>query len=340
MSPISITMRISVVIPTCNRRQRLLLLLQNLDQSSYRLDEVIIVDSGEDVLKPDDYLVFKNLNILYLRSEKSVCIQRNAGIKKANSEWIFLCDDDIEVPADYLEKIAAHVGMNQHAGAVSGLVLQKERDEWKSNYPVDSAFQLLWKFIFQQSIWGEIRCQRNAITRKIGHFYQRKGNHISIAGWPVITDFSGEYFVSPIYGLGASVVKKEWLMQSLYAEVLDRHGIGDNYGVAINFPGNIHVLRDAYVYHHQEPLNRLHRPIQYFRRVLALDYFISTNERLHFVKKTWLLWSLTGNLLQFIFAGDRVMIRPAFKVIWKIASGNNPYYRAAKEKRRVIEPVL
>ena len=41
-------MQISVVIPTCNRPQRLLLLLQNLNLSSYPLLEVIIVDSGED----------------------------------------------------------------------------------------------------------------------------------------------------------------------------------------------------------------------------------------------------------------------------------------------------
>jgi glycosyltransferase involved in cell wall biosynthesis len=334
-------MHISVVIPTCNRRQRLLLLLQNLDRSSYPLLEVIIVDSGEDKVQPSDYFAFKNLNIQYFHSEKSVCIQRNIGIKKAKGEWIFLCDDDIEVPGDYLEKIAAHVKVNQQAGAVSGLVLQKENNEWTAHYPVHSAFQLFWKFIFQLSIWGEIQCQRkNIIITKIKNFYQRRGNHISKAGWPVITDFSGHYFVSPIYGLGASVVKKEWLMQSLYAEILDRHGIGDNYGVAINFPGNIHVLRDAFVYHHQEPVNRLHRPVQYFRRVLALDYFIRTNKKLRFVKKTWLLWSLMGNLLQFIFIRDRTMIRPAFKVIWKIASGNNPYFRAAKENKRVIEPVL
>jgi glycosyltransferase involved in cell wall biosynthesis len=334
-------MHISVVIPTCNRRQRLLLLLQNLDRSTYPLLEVIIIDSGEDILEPTDYSFFKNLAIFYLKSERSVCIQRNIGIKKARGEWIFLCDDDIEVPADYLQKIADHIKLHHEAGAVSGLVLQKENNEWKSSYPVHSALQLSWKFIFQQSIWGEIRCKRkNILVKKMEQFYQRKGNHISKAVWPVITDFSGNYFVCPVYGLGASVVKKEWLMQSLYAEVLDKHGIGDNYGVSVNFPGNIHVLSGAVVYHHQEQINRLHRPLQYFRRVLALDYFVKTNRKLRFVRKTWLIWSLTGNLLEFIFVRDRMMIKPVLKAIWKIASGNNPYYRAAKEKKKVIEPVL
>lgn len=332
-------MHISVVIPTCNRRQRLLLLLQNLDCSTLPLLEVIVVDSGEDILEPADYSSFKTLAIVYLRSEKSVCIQRNIGIKKARGQWIFLCDDDIEVPADYLQKIASHINVYQDAGAVSGLVLQKENNEWKSSYPIHSPRQLLWKYIFQQSIWGEIDCRKkNILVKKVERFYRDRGNHLSKAGWPVITDFSGDYFECPVYGLGASVVKKEWLMQSLYAEVLDKHGIGDNYGVAINFPGGIHVLTEAFVYHHQEPLNRLHRPLQYFRRALALDYFVRTNRKLRFIKKSWLLWSLTGNLLEFIFVRDRIMIKPVMKAMWRIASGNNPYYKAARENRKVVEP--
>ena len=101
-------MDISVVIPTCNRKARLLSLLGNLDRSSHPLLEVIIVDSGEDRLAPADYASFNNLNILYLASEKSVCVQRNTGIRTARASWIFLCDDDVEMPPAYLQELAAH----------------------------------------------------------------------------------------------------------------------------------------------------------------------------------------------------------------------------------------
>ena len=333
-------MQISVVIPTCNRPQRLLKLLENLEKSSYKVFEVIVVDSGEKRLTPSDYLHLKNFVILYLDSEKSVCVQRNIGISKAKGDWIFVCDDDIEVPSDYLEKISTHVVNHSEAGAVSGLVLQKERNEWRGTYPVTSALRLAWKFIFQMSIWGEIKCRKNFITEYIKNFYVRKGNHISRAGWPVLTDFSGDYFETPVYGLGASMLKKEWLMSSRYDEVLDRHGIGDNYGVAVGFPGKIHVLPGAFVFHHQETTNRLYRPLQYFRRVLALDYFVSTNEKLHFVKKRWLLWSLTGNLIEFIFVRDKLMIRPAVKSIVKIIIRKNPYLLAARENKRITEPMF
>ena len=58
---------ISVVIPTCNRKDRLMSLLHNLEQSTYPLKEVIIVDSGEDRLSEMECSFFKNINITYIK---------------------------------------------------------------------------------------------------------------------------------------------------------------------------------------------------------------------------------------------------------------------------------
>ena len=335
-------MNISVVIPTCNRKSNLLALLKNLNDSTFHLYEVIIVDSGEEKLSAQEYSIFKNLQIQYLFSEKSVCIQRNIGINKASAEWIFLCDDDIEIPNDYLEKLVSHIKLHPNSGAVSGNWLQLEKNEWKATYAETSAFELFLKFIFQLSIWGEINCSaKNRVIKKIKQYYNKKGNHISKAGWPVITDFSGEHFITPVYSLGASLIKKDWLLGSPFDEILDRHGIGDNYGVIMSFPDNyIHVLNKTFVYHHQVPINRLQKPLQYYRRTLALDYFIKTKDSLKWIKKRWLIWSLTGNLIRFIFPPDRMMAKATFKLIMIIASGNNPYYKAVKEKRKVVEPLL
>lgn len=335
-------MDISVVIPTCNRKQRVLLLLQNLHQSIHPLREVIIVDSGEDILTPEDLAPFSGLSIHYLTAEKSVCVQRNKGIQAASGEWIFLCDDDIEMPADYLQKIAEHSEQHQEAGAMSGLVMQWVEEEWKANYAIQSSLALVWSYVFQLSLWGEIRCRNNNfLVRKITRYYQRKGNHITKAGWPVVTDFGKDYFNTPIYGLGASVVKRDWLLHSPYEEVLDRHGMGDNYGVNIGFPAvGVHVLNDAFVYHHREPENRLKRPLQYYRRMLALHYFMKTRQRLKMSSKSWLLWSLIGNILTFIRMRDKHMVRAALKTFWLITWEKNPYYRAAKTNQKIVEPSL
>ncbi|NII27267.1 glycosyltransferase family 2 protein [Pseudoflavitalea sp. X16] len=336
------TMDISVVIPTCNRKQRVLLLLQNLHQSVHPIREVIIVDSGEDRLSVTDLAAFPGLSVHYLSSEKSVCIQRNKGIQMAGGEWIFLCDDDIEMPADYLQKIADHVAGHPEAGAVSGLVMQWVADAWKADYAVHSPFALVWSYVFKLSIWGQILCgSNNLLVRRVTSYYQRKGNHITKAGWPVVTNFNGAYFSTPVYGLGASVIRKEWLLRSPYEEVLDRHGIGDNYGVSVGFPATgVHVLNDAFVYHHQAPENRLRRPLTYYRRMLALHYFMKTKTQLRSASKTWLLWSLTGNILSFIRMRDGAMVRAAMKTFWQITWEKNPYYKAAKANKKVVEPVL
>jgi glycosyltransferase involved in cell wall biosynthesis len=334
-------MTISVVIATCNRKSRLLSLIDNLNRSSHHIMEVIIVDSGEQLLCQEEYAFAGNLRFQYLRSEKSVCIQRNLGIENASGAWVFICDDDIEVPADYLEKLTDYIGRHPETGAISGLVLQQEKNQWTAQYPEHSAKALVWKYIFQLSIWGPIDCKKNNfLVRRISNYYRQKGNHISRAGWPVITDFGGEDFTSPVYGLGASLIKKEWLGRKPFDEVLDRHGIGDNYGAAMDFPENIRILNNAFVYHHRDPSNRLDRPLQYLRRVLALDYFIRSKTKLQDIRRTRLIWSLTGSLIAFTLSGDFSMSRAASSSILKILTNRNPYLIAYKKKVKTVEPGL
>jgi glycosyltransferase involved in cell wall biosynthesis len=333
-------LQISVVIPTCNRRERLVLLLQNLNQLSYPLQEVIVVDSGSEKLLQEEYLKFNNLRIQYIDSEQSVCIQRNKGIQKATSPWIFLCDDDIEMPADYLDILTSCINENKNAGAVSGIWLQQEQAKWVPSYPVRSGRMLLWKFIFQQGIWGEIEyAGKNPIILEIKKNYQRKGNHISKAGWPVNTNFSGGLIECPVNSLGASLVKREWLLQSPFDEVLDRYGIGDNYGVIAGFPfPKVYVTNKTSAYHHREPTNRLKSSLQYYRRVLALDYFRRVGKTQGNVRKSWLVWSLTGNGFSFLIKGQIGMAWITMKAIAKILLNRNPYIKADKLKRKVAEP--
>lgn len=330
---------ISVVIPTCNRKERLLSLLRNLNSSSYPFTEVIVIDSGEARLCSAELDAHNKLNIQYYQCEKSVCIQRNMGIKLCRGSWIFLCDDDIKVPSNYIERLVNHVLQFPQTGAVSGLVLQKSKGRWVHKYSINSTALLLWNCIFKLSIWGDIDCKKNWLTNKIVSHYEKKGNHLTKAGWPVLTNFSGDYFTTPLYGLGASMIKKDWLAISPYDDVLDRHGIGDNFGVATGFPGRIHVLNNAYVYHHEESSNRLNQPLQYYRRVLALDYFRQMRPQLE-IKKHLLLWSLLGNLLLFMRRRDTRMIYAGYKSIATLLFSKNPYLIARQQDQKRIEPEL
>lgn len=332
-------MQITVVIPTCNRKKRLISLLGNLNESIYPIYEVIIVDSGEERLVAGEYSSYSNLKVLYLDSEKSVCIQRNKGIYLSSSEWILLCDDDIEMPRDYISKLADHVATYPNASVVSGLWLQLEKNGWTPTYPETSSKGVVWKFIFQLGIWGEINCEpKNPVMNWIVNYYKKRANYITKAGWPVLTNFSGSYFKTPLYSLGAALIKRECLLNSLYDEVLDRNGMGDNYGVTMGLPC-VQVITDAHVYHHREEVNRLEKPLQFYRRALALDYF-RKSKKANGVSKTWLVWSLFGNFLMFMIRREKQMIKPAFKTFWQVAFKKNPYYYGAARGQKILEPVL
>jgi glycosyltransferase involved in cell wall biosynthesis len=330
---------ISVVIPTCNRSESLSRLLKSLDASVYPVREIIVVDSSDESAVNGE--LTSRFKLRCLTSARSVCIQRNVGIAAAEGNWIFLCDDDLEVPPDYIGRLADHIERFPDAGCVTGNVLQNngKGNTWTEQYPITSSLELVVRFIFQLSVWGEIKIAKpGVVVRKIMRHYESKGNHLSKAGWPVITDFSGLFFRAPFYGLGASIVKKQWLLMSPYDEVLDPHGIGDNYGVASGFPPEgIHIVNDAFVYHYRASENRLIRPDLYYRRILALDYFLRTKKELLHVQRVWFLWSLIGSTLMSLSSGFKMTVIN-LKLLYQTTTGRNPYLATKNAGGKVTIP--
>jgi glycosyltransferase involved in cell wall biosynthesis len=319
---------ISVVIPTCNRPARLLSLLADLGRSTLVPREVLIVDASDQPL-PAAELAPSGGRVRALRSEKSVCTQRNRGIRAAAGDWIFLCDDDIQVPPDYLASLAAHIDAHPAAGAVSGLVLEQVGGRWIGQHPTTSPLALLWSRVFQLGLWGEIRC-RGLIGDLLAAHYRSRGNHISSAGWPVLTDFSGPFFRTPVYALGAALVRREWLLRSPFDERLDRRGYGDNYGVAIGFPAEgIHVVTSATVRHHKEPADRPPPEVAYAARVLALDLFLASARGQALASRRRLAWSLVGHTLLHAAARNRAMCQARLATLSAIVSRRNPYLTGA-----------
>lgn len=318
-------MQISVVIPTCNRPERLRALLENLNRSTHPLREVLVVDSSDRRLGPQAFAGLDKLSVVYLEAGRSVCVQRNVGIRAAASPSIFLCDDDMEVSPDYLTRLAAHAAAHPACGAVSGLMLEKQAGGWSGQFPETSSLVVAWKFLFEMGLWGPIRA-RGPIARAIAGRYRARGNHLARSGWPVITEMDGAFFRVPIYSLGATLVKRDWLLASPFDESLDSHGLGDNYGVAIGFPPEaIHIVNDAPVHHHRAPANRLADGVAQERRMLALDYFIRTRPELAGVGTAHFLWSLVGAGLLHAASGNHAVSRAMFRAFARAATGRNPY---------------
>jgi len=153
----------------------------------------------------------------------------------------------------------------------------------------------------------------------------------------LITQWS-ESFSTSFFSLGANIIKRDWLLQSPYDEVLDANGIGDNYGVALGFPGKVYVLSSTFVHHQVEKGNRLNESVSYYRRVLALHYFIRKSKKFLASTERWLLWSLVGNSIKSIIAFRWMQVWASWKAMALIMLDKNPYWIGFKKNQKIVKP--
>src|SRR5262245_58702715 len=235
---------ISVVIPTRNRPASLARTVAALRVQTCAPREVIIVDASDSPVEPAiaGHLPLP-FPIIWLRTPRGVCHQRNVGIQQAGGTHVLLCDDDIEPPADYLQKLLAFLEANPRAGAVTGLVCEPDSTGTFVGAATAPSFRhLFFAFLFQHSVWADVESASARVLAwplaLLKRWYRGRGNTWSRAGWPLFTQLCGPVVRAATYALGAALVRREWLLATPYDERLGDHGIGDNYGVALGFPGD------------------------------------------------------------------------------------------------------
>ena len=86
---------VSIVIPTYNRKEKLIRLIGSIQESDYKNLEIIVVD---DSCTDGTYDTIKKIfpNIQIVRNEKELLLagSRNVGIRHATGKYIFLIDDE------------------------------------------------------------------------------------------------------------------------------------------------------------------------------------------------------------------------------------------------------
>ncbi len=89
-------MKISAVIPTYNRSEKLIRAISSVLNQTQTVDEIIVVDDGSD-LRPKLSLEL-NRKIVLIQKEKNqgVSAARNTGIKAAKNNWLCFLDSDDE----------------------------------------------------------------------------------------------------------------------------------------------------------------------------------------------------------------------------------------------------
>ena len=323
---------VSAVIPTRNRPASLHRTLAALACQQRPPDEVIVLDASD--APPDAGAlagVYPELKLAHFHSAPSVCAQRNEGIRLAKSTHVLLLDDDVEVPSDYLLRLVAAVEQDPGIGAVTGVWSElDDAGHFSDAFPVPSFRNLLVAFIAQRSVWGNVDAAAgSALTRLplslLKRWYRRRGNTWSLAGWPLVTQVNAPIVRTAIYTLGSSLVRRDWLLRSPYEEQLGPYGIGDNYGVALGFPGErpITLLTDLVVRHHKEPTNRMDRVAAYYERVLALHYFMRRSSRFSSLNQISLVWSLLFNTADFALHGHGPSFRATIRALRAVVTGRN-----------------
>ena len=325
---------ISVVIPTRNRPESLRQTLATVASQTTPPGEVLIVDSSDTSLSTESLRdAFPSLTLSVLRSHAHVCVQRNKGIRQANGSHILLLDDDIELPDRYLEEICAFLGEHPAIGAVSGLITEPldsgNFDDGSRNLSLSA---LCSAFIFQTGVWGDLTTIRapkglEGLRRALLAWFRRRGNRFSLGGWPLFTQIQSPASLTAVYGLGAAVVRKEWLLESPFDESLDPHGIGDNYGVCLGFPGDggISVLTGLAVRHHKSAINRIDPGNAYVLRVKALARFMRGSPRFSWFHGLFLHWSLVGRSIVMTVKGELATAKISITTSWGILFNKKPW---------------
>lgn len=328
---------VTAVIPTRNRLESLKRCLESLARQTYPIKEIIVVDASDTpITRQSLEVIARGLQVLH--DTPSVCKQRNRGIQFATGTHILLCDDDIELPPDYVAVLTAHLLTNRNVAAISGTVAEPSPSGFR---PAESASlslpKLLWKFLFHLTVWADVNSIKTSAIgtipmKLLKAYYNTKGNTFTPAGWPLLTQISGESLSVSLYGLGASIVRRDVLLATPFDETLDAHGIGDNYWIAINLPTPIVVLRTVMAYHHRSQKNRATITDAYQKRILALDYFMTKSRRFNAAHRVMLLWSLVGNLISQTSRLDFKRTHATLRAGFLILSRRNPYVVARRGK--------
>lgn len=99
----------SVVIPCLNEERYLPLLLQNLNEQTFKDFEVFVVDgNSEDNTQKIIHSFPANFSLtLLVSSKRNVSHQRNLGAKNAKGDVLIFFDADTQIPTNYLHKVHA-----------------------------------------------------------------------------------------------------------------------------------------------------------------------------------------------------------------------------------------
>lgn len=183
------TPQVSIIIPTYNRANNLVYVLNALTTQSYSQFEVIIADDGSTDNTKDVVESFRDrLNIRYAYCGENKGFRaartRNIGLSKARGKIIVFLDSDVVVPSNYIEEhIKAH---NQYGNIVVNTFVYRMKE-----YNTDDLGLSPKEFIakHKENLEDDIKYKFNVFDREpIEEGYYLDSNSLSIKADHIIKE--------------------------------------------------------------------------------------------------------------------------------------------------------
>lgn len=124
---------VSVIIPTYNRAHMLCDCIDSILRSTYTNLEIIVVDNKSTDQTVDlvrsKYQEKAQVRIMKLKKNMMAAGGRNAGIKRANGDYLLFVDNDNIVCPDMIQRLVEEMEQDTHIGLVGPLSIDKYNND-------------------------------------------------------------------------------------------------------------------------------------------------------------------------------------------------------------------
>lgn len=164
---------VSIIIPTYNDWDRLLICLKALEAQTYPKDrfEVLVINNAPQDLVPAHFEVQSNLRIIEEANSGSYAA-RNTGIASAKGTIIGFTDSDCIPDTNWIQAAVSFFDNNQNLDRLGGRI---DLFTSGSSYTLAEAYDLVYAFRQEENVNKGVAVTANMFTRKIvldkvGHF--------------------------------------------------------------------------------------------------------------------------------------------------------------------------
>ncbi|GAB4155780.1 MAG: hypothetical protein Fur0037_24160 [Planctomycetota bacterium] len=161
---------VSLVISVWNRRDDLRENLRSIEEQTVKADEVIVVDNCSTDGTPEMVRAeFPDVKLISMpHSRYGACETFDIGFASARGEFVGILDDDVVLPADFVERMLAAFEREPATTAIlSPKVVEPEMPDWYRNSPAVNEERYLPTFRGCGSM------ARHEAIRKAGYYDER-----------------------------------------------------------------------------------------------------------------------------------------------------------------------